>query len=242
MNVETQTQHQAKEHERFEIEIAYNGVTKPFHVEDKEQVSVLLKRAIEEFHIAQNPHMLSLYRRDGSMVSEQGTVGEAHLNPCELLVLRQNAVKGGAEQLRLPHGHLEETFALLRRCGRQVKECVVYWTGPANGDLVDGVEHPDHRASSHGYQIDDRWLTEFSRDLALSQRSVKAQLHTHPGRAFHSETDDRWPIVAQEGFLSIVIPDFATGEPTLDAAWIGRLGADGRWRRLEFQEEAFHLA
>jgi hypothetical protein len=123
-----------------------------------------------------------------------------------------------------------------------VKECVVYWTGPAGEDLVDRVEHPDHRAGSYGYQIDDRWLTTFSRDLALSQRSVRAQVHTHPGRAFHSETDNRWPIVAQEGFLSIVIPDFAAGEPTLDAAWIGRLEADGRWRRLELLEEAFLLA
>jgi len=242
MNVEMQPAHEVKERDQFEIEIAYNGVTKPFHVKDKEQVSALLKRAIDEFHITQNPHMLSLYRTDGSMVPEQGTVGEAHLKPCELLLLRQNAVKGGAGQLRLTRGHLEETFAILRRCGRRVKECVIYWTGPAAADLVDGFEHPDHRATSHGYEIGDQWLTTFSKDLALSRRSVKAQIHTHPGPAFHSETDDRWPIVSQAGFLSIVIPDFATGTPSLDGAWIGRLEADGRWHRLESAKEAFLVA
>lgn len=241
MNVETQPEQQVKEHEQFEIEIAYNGVTKPLHVRDKEQVSALLKRAIDEFHITQNPHMLSLYHTDGSMVPEQGTVGEAHLKPGELLLLRQNAVKGGAGQLRLTHGHLEETFAILRRCGRRVKECVIYWTGPANSDLVDGLEHPEHRATSHGYEIDDRWLTAFSKDLAMSHRSVKAQIHTHPGRAFHSETDDRWPIVSQEGFISIVIPDFATGAASLDPAWIGQLDESGRWRQLESASEAFVL-
>jgi hypothetical protein len=93
-----------------------------------------------------------------------------------------------------------------------------------------------------GYDIDDHWLTDFWKRLATAKHSVKAQVHTHPGEAFHSATDDKWPIVSQEGFMSIVIPDFATGEISLENAWVGRLGGDGKWRRLGSPEQAIGLA
>jgi hypothetical protein len=118
----------------------------------------------------------------------------------------------------------------------------VYWTGPAGDSMVDGVEHPVHERSRFGYMVDDRWLTEFWKKFATLRRSVKTQVHTHPGRAFHSATDDEWPIVSQPGFLSIVIPDFAAGAPSLEQAWVGRLGRDGKWRELSSAAEAFLLA
>jgi proteasome lid subunit RPN8/RPN11 len=141
--------------------------------------------------------------------------------------------------VRLPDDILEATYRTLRDCGRGECECVVYWTGPARQDVVDGFEHPPHRRSPGGYEVDSAWLTEFWKDLAAGKRSVKAQIHTHPGEAFHSSTDDTWPIVSQAGFLSVVIPDFAAGEPTLEAAWIGRLQPDGEWRQVESAADVF---
>ena len=38
-----------------------------------------------------------------------------------------------------------------------------------------------------------------------------AQVHSHPGEAFHSPADDRWAIPRQVGALSIVLPFFAAG-------------------------------
>ena len=128
---------------------------------------------------------------------------------------------------------------MLRKCGCGQFECVVYWLGPAAEDVVDDLEHPIHRRSPFGYDVDDNWLTELWKRLGASRRSVKVQIHTHPGKAFHSPTDDKWPIVAQVGFLSLVIPDFATGEPSLNQAWIGSLQEDGRWRHLLSPENAF---
>ena len=127
---------------------------------------------------------------------------------------------------------VETTFRTLHDCGVGRFECVVYWTGPADDSSVDGVEHPMHKRSPFGYEIDDSWLTEFWKKLATTRRSVKAQVHTHPGRAFHSATDDEWPIVSQPGFLSLVIPRFAAGERSLEHAWIGQLGVDGEWREV----------
>jgi proteasome lid subunit RPN8/RPN11 len=149
---------------------------------------------------------------------------------------------GGKGLIRLTNDLVRGTFSMLQECGRGECECAVYWAGPTPADLVDRIDHPIHSRSPFGYEIQDSWLTEFWKRLAKSGRSVKAQIHTHPGEAFHSATDDRWPIVSQAGFLSIVIPDFAAGEPSLDNAWIGRLQADGTWRHLESAAEAVILA
>jgi hypothetical protein len=46
------------------------------------------------------------------------------------------------------------------------------------------------------------WLYEHNEVLA-------AQVHAHPTHAFHSDTDDTFPIVTALGGLSLVVPDFA---------------------------------
>jgi len=227
---------------KFAVEIIYNGITKKVEVELQEQVIAVLQKAIAEFHITQNPHLLSLYRQDGSQVPENESVERAGIKPREILLLRPNAVKGGNGLITLASGIIHQTFRTLRECGRGESECVAYWTGPSHLNLVTEVKHPTHRRSPLGYEIDDRWLTDFWGCLAASQQSVWAQVHTHPGQAFHSETDDNWPIVSQEGFLSIVIPHFAAGDMSFEKAWIGRLCGDGAWMRLESPAQAIALA
>lgn len=223
---------------KFVVEVVYNGITKSFQVEAEQQVTALLQKAVATFGITQQPHLLSLFRQDGSVVPENGSVEQAGLKPGEILLLRPNVVKGGAKLLRLAQGIVHTTFRILRECGRGECECAVYWTGPAEDELVDGFEHPIHKRSPFGYDVESKWLTEFWKRLAASGRSVKVQIHTHPGQAFHSATDNEWPIVSHAGFVSIVIPNFAVGEPSLDKAWVGRLQADGKWRHLASAAEA----
>jgi hypothetical protein len=59
------------------------------------------------------------------------------------------------------------------------------------------------------------------------------QVHTHGRRAFHSATDDAFPIVQTPGFLSLVLPWFAMGPVGLDDAFLVTLEHGGRWRELE---------
>jgi hypothetical protein len=227
---------------RFAVEVVYNGVAKILHVEPEERVTALLKKAIEVFGITQNPHLLSLYRGDGSAIPENESVERAGLKPGETLLLRPNAVKGGAGLLRVAENLMVTTLKTLRECGAGRWECVVYWLGPDADSIVDGVEHPIHERSPFGYVIDDTWLTGFCTRLAVLRRSVKAQVHTHPGRPFHSATDDQWPIVSQVGFLSVVIPNFAADESSLENAWVGRLQSDGKWQQLASAAEAVVVA
>jgi hypothetical protein len=55
--------------------------------------------------------------------------------------------------------------------------------------------------------LDDAWLNEFWLELA-NKMGIRIQVHTHPEEAFHSPTDDEFPIIHKPGFLSLVIPDF----------------------------------
>ena len=135
--------------------------------------------------------------------------------------------------LRLSKHLIEETFRIFNECGRGQCECVVYWTAPVNNhELADGWDHPTHRRSPFGYQIDDEWLTDYWFRLSREKRAIRAQIHTHPTIAFHSQTDDHWPVISQPGFISIVIPNFAMGPINLEDAWAGCLTAEGDWREI----------
>ncbi|HEX8223374.1 MAG TPA: hypothetical protein VF605_06125 [Allosphingosinicella sp.] len=126
--------------------------------------------------------------------------------------------------LRLSQALLEETFGHFRTCGAGKRECQALWVGPwSHPDVISRVVHPAHSASPVGFQLDERWLNAFWFDLADRQEGVRAQVHTHPGAAYHSSTDDDFPIIRSEGFLSLVIPRFATGPVGFECAFLAKV-------------------
>lgn len=133
----------------------------------------------------------------------------------------------------VPKTILERTFELLRECGRQRYECQILWIGPwSNPQLVTSAIHPVHKVRGDGFELAGPWIAEFFRYLSNTRQGIRAQVHTHPGRAFHSLTDDTWPIVSTPGFLSLVIPKFAIGNVGFDGAYLAELGQDGAWREV----------
>lgn len=138
---------------------------------------------------------------------------------------------------QLEKGVLEQTFEHLRSCGEGRRECVVYLTGPVDDpDVVDGVIHPRHAASVGGYDLDSEAIAEFWRDLVAQRRSIRIQVHTHPGVAFHSWRDDALALVHTPGFLSLVIPDFALGPVGFDGAFLAERTSEGRWVGVSLEE------
>jgi hypothetical protein len=131
---------------------------------------------------------------------------------------------------------LAETFAVLRQHGGGRRECVTYLLGPANApDRVDEVVHPVHTTGRFGYEIDDAWLNAFWFDLARRRKSARVQVHTHPREAFHSTTDDEWALVHTDGFLSLVIPNFAMGPADLRGAFLAKR-VPGGWRQVPVEK------
>jgi GNAT superfamily N-acetyltransferase len=142
-----------------------------------------------------------------------------------------------AERLRVPTTVLRETFAELRRCGAGHHECQVLWTGPwSDPHIVAALVHPSHRANGVGFELDSSWLTTFWQELTRTGYGVRVQIHTHPGRAFHSEMDDAWPLIHTPGFFSLVIPEFATGEVGFAGAYLTEIGEDGQWHEVHLPD------
>lgn len=136
--------------------------------------------------------------------------------------------------LTVPASILRRSRDEFRACGKGMAECVVYWLGPLDEpDTVDQVVHPTHTATAGGYDVDGAWLNHLWLRLAREQLELRAQLHTHPGVAYHSSRDDAMAALQTDGFLSLVVPDFAMGSDLLSGAHLAERSRDGRWRAVD---------
>ena len=136
--------------------------------------------------------------------------------------------------LKLSEGLLRETFTRLRACGACDRECVCYWSGPIDTPaVVDAVLHPRHTGHWGFYEVDGTWLNETWIELANSRRTIRVQIHTHAGNAFHSWLDDAFPIVQTPGLLSLVIPRFAHGPASFEDAYLARLVGQDEWESVD---------
>lgn len=139
--------------------------------------------------------------------------------------------------LRVRHEVVDRSFEHLRECGSGSTECVVFWVGPLDtADYVDEVVHPHHKASAVGYDVDSSWIGEFWLDLAARGRTIRAQVHTHPGSAFHSSRDDGLPLIHTAGYLSLVIPNFAKGPANFAHAHLAQRTSAGTWSSHDSSE------
>lgn len=114
----------------------------------------------------------------------------------------------------VPQALVEKTEFHLREAGRGGFEAFVLWTG-----TIDSQEFRVatlHVPKQTGYKLPrgvcvrveglelhrlNCWLLDHDEVLGI-------QVHTHPSEAYHSATDDEFPIVTRLGGVSIVVPDF----------------------------------
>lgn len=59
--------------------------------------------------------------------------------------------------------------------------------------------------------------------------TVVADIHTHPGQAFQSETDRRNPMVARAGHIAVIVPDFASAPVRYERLGIYEYQGEHRW-------------
>lgn len=101
------------------------------------------------------------------------------------------------------------------QAGAQIgHERAVLWLG-RDARRIDEIYEPRQRTRADQFYFDRQSMQMLFAHLREKRLRVLAQVHSHPGRAFHSEADDEWAIVRHAGALSLVLPRFAQ-EATVD--------------------------
>ncbi|MCO5073799.1 MAG: Mov34/MPN/PAD-1 family protein [Rhizobiaceae bacterium] len=106
------------------------------------------------------------------------------------------------------------TIERLQAGGRVGHERAVLWLGSGT-DRIDELYEPRQRTRAEQFYFDRQSMQMLFAHLREKRLRILAQVHSHPGRAFHSEADDKWAIIRHAGALSLVLPRFAQ-EATLD--------------------------
>ena len=144
--------------------------------------------------------------------------------------------------VRIERELFDYTHDMLRDYSSADVESMALWAGrlsSANVFDVLAVQVPRQQAikteAGLAVIVEGDELHRLNVWLFRHQLRLIAQLHTHPGSAYHSDTDDAIPIMAARGGLSLVIPDFARGPAELRTYAVYRLGEDARWHAVDQQ-------
>ncbi|MGX9182208.1 Mov34/MPN/PAD-1 family protein [Mesorhizobium sp. BHbdii] len=138
----------------------------------------------------------------------------------------------------LPQHCVSKVQAHLRSVGRQGHEGMGLWVGDQQGQYFNVTEAvipaQRHVRTSDGICVIVPADELHRLNVWLYKRGLKllAQIHSHPGRAYHSTTDDAYAIATTVGCLSLVVPNFAR-EP-FDLARIAayQLDAKANWSEV----------
>jgi proteasome lid subunit RPN8/RPN11 len=142
------------------------------------------------------------------------------------------------ESVRVPIACVESVYHHLQAMGDKGLEGVALWSGRIK-DRTFEVQTTIIPAQMAGqlengllYAVDGEELHRINHWLYQHKQTLVAQLHSHPGEAYHSEMDNRYPIIAVFGGVSIVIPDFGFNAFSLDDWAVYRLSPEKVWAEL----------
>lgn len=140
--------------------------------------------------------------------------------------------------VHVPHDLALEAHGHLRKAGEYGLEGMALWAGLRDGVVfrvthtIIPKQHGVRSAAGVSVSIGPDELHRLNVWLFENQLTLVAQLHSHPTDAYHSDTDDAFPIATTAGSLSLVIPDFARRSFALPECAVYRLSAAGIWEGL----------
>ena len=145
----------------------------------------------------------------------------------------------GISKVVINYSHLKKAFDFLRLAGESGVEGIALFAGEQNGSdfQIKEVIIPKQKGYvlEQGllYAVDGDELHRIKVWLYNNNLDLIAQIHSHPGVAYHSDTDDRYPIVDTVGGISIVAPNFASNVTALTQCAIYRLSTYASWISLD---------
>jgi len=130
----------------------------------------------------------------------------------------------------------------LRKAGSNGVEGIALWAGKSSNTVftVETAVIPKQKALRYEdgllYTVEGDELHRLNKWLYLNKLSLIAQVHSHPREAYHSSTDDEFPIISTVGGISIVIPNFGFGEISKRSWAVYRLQQQSGWVEQNAEE------
>ena len=146
--------------------------------------------------------------------------------------------------VEVPRSVINEAHSHLREVGSHGLEGFSLWAGKRYGSIfqvqTNIVPFQTAHRTPNGVcvSVGPDELHRINVWLYNHRLTLFAQLHSHPTTAYHSETDDMFPIATTLGSLSIVVPDFARRPFSLLQSAVYRLLPDCGWALVEPKDAA----
>jgi hypothetical protein len=118
------------------------------------------------------------------------------------------------DRFQVPSRIVEHTEEMLRQAGAEGYERFVLWSGCQKGRVFEIRTPHDPKQTSYRLpsglcvRVEGEELHQLNAWLYEAGEILAIQVHAHPTEAYHSDTDDTYPIVTTLGGISIVVPDF----------------------------------
>lgn len=150
-------------------------------------------------------------------------------------------------RVAVPAGIVSETEEHLRRAGRRGLELFVLWSGlPGGAEFQVRTIHVPQQTSyrlESGLlvRVEGNALHQLNTWLYEHREALAVQVHAHPTEAYHSTTDDTYPIVTAQGSISIVAADFCRHGLLAKSTAVYRLKGK-EWMELDDPLELFRVS
>lgn len=141
----------------------------------------------------------------------------------------------------LPTRFVDNIYDHVRSCGEEGVEGVGLWLGQQEKDVftitcsIIPAQKSYRLEDGLLYNVDSVELHRINVWAYQQRLALFSQIHSHPSRAYHSDTDDAYAIITALGGFSIVIPNFGF-DPINKKYWaVYRLKPDG-WNEVTATE------
>lgn len=133
---------------------------------------------------------------------------------------------------------LNSTFEFLQKYGQEDLESHALWVGQKTDTVfrVSDVWFPKQTNTPISYEVPEEEEFRINKKLNNESLILMCQIHTHPGDAFHSNTDDEGSALVLPGSLSIVIPDYGFIQKDDFSRWEVYIFDGTHWCRLRRKE------
>ena len=139
------------------------------------------------------------------------------------------------EKVFIPKEFIVSVYKEFRETGEEGYERLALFAGKKKEavftvtNLIFPTQHLTKGPRGVSFYVDGIELERISGWLYENSCHLMAQVHSHPGEAYHSEADDELAIVTALGGISIVVPDYGNSDTCFSKSALYRLLHGSGW-------------